>query len=384
MMMELILLVVLVAFAAATLVIIMRKGDAAVRPLLDRVEAAERSRDQMEARLRGELAQNRTELSATVKSFNDSLVTSVDRMVQTVDAKLTAIQSSNTQKLDEMRKTVDEQLSDVLGKRLGESFKQVSERLEQVHKGLGEMRTLAGNVDGLKRVLTNVKERGTWGEIQLGALLEQVLTIDQFGRNVITRPGSRDPVEYAVKLPGRDADGVVWLPIDAKFPKEDYERLMDAADKADAAALEEASKALETRIKQCAKDIKTKYVAPPATTDFAIMFLPTEGLYSEVLRRPGRVVPAGPTTLAAILSSLQMGFRTLAIERRSSEVWEVLSAVKTEFAAFGEAMEKAQKKIVEAGNVIEGVQVRKRAVEKRLKQVEVLPEADATRLLTGE
>ncbi|NLI46863.1 MAG: DNA recombination protein RmuC, partial [Acidobacteria bacterium] len=272
-----------------------------------------------------------------------------------VEQKLSQIQSDNATRLEEMRRTVDEKLQGTLEKRLGESFRQVSERLEQVYRGLGEMQALASGVGDLKRVLTNVKTRGIWGEIALGNLLEQILTPDQFAVNVATRPGSNERVEYAVKLPGRgDDENPVWLPIDAKFPKEDYERLQEAADAGDADGVARAAQQLETRIKAAARDIHEKYVSPPATTDFALMFLPTEGLYAEVLRRTGllealqrdlRVVVAGPTTIAAILNSLQMGFRTLAIEQRSSEVWKLLGAVRTEFGKFGDTLDKVKKKL---------------------------------------
>src|SRR5574343_976581 len=273
-----------------------------------------------------------------------------------VESRLGAIQADNAVKLDEMRKTVDEKLHATLEQRLGESFKLVSERLEQVHRGLGEMQTLAAGVGDLKRVLTNVKTRGTWGEVQLSALLEQLLTMDQFAANVPTRPGSSERVDFAIRLPGKDDGAVVWLPIDAKFPIEDYQRLLDAQEPA---AIEEAAKAIEVRLKNEARSIREKYVAPPHTTDFAVLYLPIEGLYAEALRRPGlaealqrdhRITLAGPTTLAAMLNSLQMGFRTLAIEQRSAEVWAVLGAVKTEFGKFGEALAHTRKKLDEASN----------------------------------
>ena len=268
--------------------------------------------------------------------LTESNVQKSDELRAAVDGKLKELQADNATKLEEMRRTVDEKLQGTLDKRLGESFKLVSDRLEQVHKGLGEMQTLANGVGDLKRVLTNVKTRGTWGEMQLGNLLEDILTPDQYARNVATKPNGRETVEFALKLPGRDEqDGkVVWLPIDAKFPKEDYERLVEASERGDAAAVEQAAKELEARVRSQARDIRDKYVAPPHTTDFGLLYLPTEGLYAEVLRRPGladsvqreqRVVIVGPTTLAALLNSLQMGFRTLAIQQRSSEVWKVLA-----------------------------------------------------------
>ena len=311
-----------------------------------------------------------------------------------VETKLTQIQTDNAAKLEEMRKTVDEKLQGTLEKRLGESFKQVSDRLEQVHKGLGEMQALATGVGDLKKVLTNVKTRGTWGEIQLGNLLEQVLTAEQYAQNVATKSGSAERVEFAVKLPGQDGDGnAVWLPIDAKFPKEDYERLMEAAERADAIGVEEAAKQLEVRIKLDAKNIRDKYLDPPNTTDFGILFLPTEGLYAEVLRRPGlteflqrefRVVVTSPNTLWAYLNSLQMGFRTLAIQKRSSEVWTLLGAVKTEFGKFGDVIEKVQKKIQEAGNAIDSAASKTKTIQRKLKTVQELPASDAAKLIPLE
>lgn len=315
-----------------------------------------------------------------------------DALRATMEARLKELQTDNTAKLEEMRRTVDEKLQGTLEKRLGESFKLVSERLEQVHAGLGEMKQLASGVGDLKRVLTNVKTRGTWGEMQLGVLLEQILTVDQYARNVSTRPGSREAVEFALKLPGRDEqDGkTVWLPIDAKFPKEDYERLVDASEKGDVAAVELAGRALEDRVRSQAREIRDKYIEPPHTTDFALLYLPTEGLYAEVLRRPGlvdslqrdcRIVLVGPTTLAALLNSLQMGFRTLAIQKRSSEVWKVLGAVKTEFGKFGDVLEKVKRKLDETGNTIEEAATRSRQLERKLKKVEALPAPEAAALL---
>jgi DNA recombination protein RmuC len=310
---------------------------------------------------------------------------------QTVEQRLGLLQQDNAARLEQMRQTVDEKLQGTLEKRLGESFKQVSERLELVHKGLGEMQTLATGVGDLKKVLTNVKTRGIWGEVQLGNLLEQVLTPDQYAANVACREGSADRVEYVIRLPGHDdANTEVWLPIDAKFPREDYERLLDAADRADAEGVELAARALEGRVKVFAKDVSSKYINPPRTTDFAILFLPTEGLYAEVLRRPGlmdvlqrdyRINLCGPTTLGALLNSLQMGFRTLAIQKRSSEVWEILGAVKTEFGKYGEVLDKVQKKLVEATVSIDQVNVRKRAIDRKLRTVAELPTNAAEQLL---
>jgi DNA recombination protein RmuC len=318
-----------------------------------------------------------------------------EHLRQAVEQRLAAIQADNAGKLEEMRKTVDEKLHATLEQRLGESFKLVGERLEQVHRGLGEMQTLAAGVGDLKRVLTNVKTRGTWGEVQLGALLEQILTAEQYGANVATRPGSGERVEFAIRLPGRgvgESDAPVWLPIDAKFPVEDYQKLLDAQDRADPVAAEEAGRALENRLKLEAKTIRDKYVEPPATTDFAILYLPIEGLYAEALRRPGltealqrdqRVTLAGPTTLAAMLNSLQMGFRTLAIEKRSSEVWNILGAVKTEFGRFGEALAHTRKKLEEASNSIDKAETRSRVLTRKLKSVEALPSEAAVQLLPG-
>ncbi|MEO8672808.1 MAG: DNA recombination protein RmuC [Tahibacter sp.] len=308
----------------------------------------------------------------------------------TLEARLKELQADNARQLEAMRVTVDEKLHATLETRLGESFKLVSERLEQVHRGLGEMQSLATGVGDLKRVLSNVKTRGTLGEVQLGALLEQLLTIDQYASNIATVPGSNERVEFAIRLPGRGDDVPVWLPIDAKFPREDYERLLDAQDRADVEAATAAANALERRIREEARRIRDKYLSVPATTDFAILFLPTEGLYAEVIRRPGlfealqrdlRVVVTGPTTLSATLSSLQMGFRTLAIERRSSEVWILLSAVKTEFGKFGGILDKAQKQIETVGRSLGEAGKRTRAIERKLRGVESLPAAQTTELL---
>jgi DNA recombination protein RmuC len=285
---------------------------------------------------------------------------------------------------------VDEKLTATLEQRLGESFKQVAERLEQVHKGLGEMHTLARDVGSLNRVLSNVKTRGVFGEVQLAALLEQVFTPDQYAANVETVPGSGARVEYALRLPGRDKDSTLWLPIDAKFPREDHERLLEAQERADVAAAEAAGRALENRFKLEAKTIRDKYIAAPHTTDFAILFVPTEGLYAEALRRAGlfeqlqrehKVMLAGPTTLLATLNSLQMGFRTLALEQRSAEVWEVLGAVKTEFAKFGDVLAKTKKKLDEASNTLVQAEVRSRAMARQLRTVEALPSDRAADLL---
>ena len=386
--------------------------------------------DRFERELRQELAQGRQEAANAARGDREEQSLSLSRLAQTLaaqlaqlgklqaqqlesfaqqlsrltnsneqrfeslrlalEARLAAMQSDNALKLEEMRRTVDEKLHATLEQRLGESFKLVSDRLEQVHRGLGEMQTLATGVGDLKRVLTNVKTRGTWGEVQLEALLDQLLTAEQYGKNVATRPDSPDRVEFAIRLPGlatgEDEQRPVWLPIDAKFPLEDYQRLLDAQERADPAALETAIKALEVRLRDEARKIRDKYVEPPYTTDFAILYLPTEGLYAEALRRPGlvdslqrdlRICIAGPTTLAALLNSLQMGFRTLAIERRSSEVWAVLGAVKTEFGKFGEALEVTRRKLEQASRSIESAGVRTRQIERKLKGVEALPVIEA-------
>jgi DNA recombination protein RmuC len=312
---------------------------------------------------------------------------------QAVEAKLTSIQADNAQKLEQMRATVDEKLSATLEQRLGESFKQVAERLEQVHKGLGEMQGLARDVGSLNRVLTNVKTRGSFGEVQLEALLADVFTTEQYGRNVATVPGSNERVEFAIRLPGHDDKGggaPVWLPIDAKFPREDYERLLDAQERADKEAVEISARAIENRLKFEARQIRDKYIAAPHTTDFGILFVPTEGLYAEALRRPGlvdvlqreyKVMLAGPTTLLATLNSLQMGFRTLALEKRSAEVWQVLGAVKTEFGKFGDVLGKVKKKLEDASTTIEAAEVRTRAMGRQLRGVESMPTRQAQDLL---
>jgi DNA recombination protein RmuC len=330
--------------------------------------------------------------SGQLKTLTDHNIQKLDRINETVEKKLTSIQEESGRKLDQMRATVDEKLHDTLEKRLGESFRIVSERLEQVHKGLGEMQNLAVGVGDLKKVLTNVKTRGTFGEIQLSSLLEQLLTREQFDENVATKKGSNARVEFAIRLPGRnDADGrAVWLPIDAKFPQEDYLRLVEAQEQGNPLLVEESSRQLERTVKEMARAICDKYLDPPETTDFGIMFLPTEGLYAEVLRRAGliellqreyKVVITGPTTLAALLNSLQMGFKTLAIEKRSSEVWTLLGAVKTEFARFGDVLAKTKKKLDEASSTIDAAAVRTRAIERKLKGVQELPAGEAARLM---
>jgi DNA recombination protein RmuC len=404
-----VVIALLVVIAMIQIFSLVRKVPVDLNPLQQALRSVEQSGERTERSVREEIAKNREEtaqafrqsreeLTGALKGVGDTLYQQSGLLTQTTDKKLDmlreaveqrlqAIQADNTKQLDQMRATVDEKLQGTLEKRLGESFKQVSERLEQVYKGLGEMQSLAAGVGDLKRVLTNVKTRGTWGEVQLGAMLEQVLTPDQYAANVAVKEGG-ERVEFAIKLPGRGEDEkeVVWLPIDAKFPVEDYQRLMDAQEKADAESAEGAAKQLEARIKQCAGDICGKYLNPPKTTDFGILFLPTEGLFAEVIRRTGlvefvqrecRVVIAGPTTLWALLNSLQMGFRTLAIEKRSSEVWNLLSAVKTEWTKYGDVLTKVQKKIHEASDTIEQAQTRTRAIGRKLKDVQELPASEA-------
>lgn len=353
---------------------------AALRGAQAQAEAMQRLADTM-----------REQLQALSKSNDQRLA----ELRLTVEQRLTAIQQDNEKKLEQMRATVDEKLHATLEQRLGESFKQVAERLEQVHKGLGEMQNLARDVGSLNRVLTNVKTRGVFGEVQLAGLLDQVFTPEQYASNVATLPSSSERVEFAISLPGQRKDDDIggkplWLPIDAKFPREDYERLLDAQERADAPAAEAAGKAIENRLRLEARTIREKYIAPPHTTDFGILFVPTEGLYAEALRRPGlveslqrehKVMLCGPTTLLATLTSLQMGFRTLALEKRSAEVWEVLGAVKTEFGKFGDVLAKARKKLEEAGNTLDAAEVRTRAMTRKLKTVEALPDDTAQQLL---
>jgi len=331
------------------------------------------------------------ELVGVTARLEESNRKELEAMRNRLEAQLKSLQEGNERKLEQMRQTVDEKLHSTLEKRLGESFKLVSERLEAVQRGLGEMQTLAAGVGDLKRVLTNVKERGTWGEYQLAAILEQILTPDQYEPRFHPREGA-EQVEYAVRLPGRGGpeEEPVWLPIDSKFPKEDYERLVDAASAGDGEGVKRATQALIGSIERCARDIRDKYINPPRTTDFAILFLPTEGLYAEVLRQPGlqdalqqkfHVLPTGPTTLAAILNSLRVGFHTLAIEKRSSEVWQVLAAVKAEFGKFGEVLEKVQDHLNLASKTLDKTAVRTRAMERKLRMVQDLPESEAARIL---
>ncbi|RKU01448.1 DNA recombination protein RmuC [Burkholderia sp. Nafp2/4-1b] len=364
--------------------------------------------DAMRESVQRQAQQAREEQTVALRLFGDTLNRQLTQLTEandrrigevraTLEQRLKEIETNNAAKLEEMRRTVDEKLHATLEQRLGESFKLVSDRLEQVHRGLGEMQTLAAGVGDLKKVLTNVKTRGTWGEVQLEALLEQMLTPDQYAKNVATVPKSSERVEFAIRLPGREAGSrdasPVWLPIDAKFPREDYERLIDAQERADAVAVEEAARALEARVRMEARTIAEKYVAPPHTTDFALLFLPTEGLYAEILRRPGltdllqrdyRVTVAGPTTLTALLNSLQMGFRTLAIEQRSSEVWQVLGAVKTEFGKFGDVLARTKAQLETVTRSIEAAEQRTRVMNRKLKQVEALPGDTAAGLLGAE
>jgi DNA recombination protein RmuC len=355
-------------------------------------EAARRELREELRSAREEARVSARELREEVTKSIDATQTSLDRVRATLDQRVRELQEGNERKLDAMRRTVDEKLHDTLEKRLGESFKLVSDRLDTVHKGLGEMQHLATGVGDLKRVLTNVKARGTWAEVQLGAILEQVLTPDQYDKNVCIRLDTAERVEFAVRLPGPldDPASCVWLPIDSKFPQEDWLRLQDASDQGDVAAVQAASDALIRTVRGSAKEIHDKYVHPPASTDFAIMFLATEGLFAEVLRHPSvvsdlqqqyRVVVAGPTTLAAILTSLRMGFQTLVVEQRAAEVWRVLGAVKTEFGKFGDVLDKVQRQLNTASRTIEETGQRSRAMEKKLRSAERLPDAEAAMVL---
>jgi DNA recombination protein RmuC len=367
-----------VGFVVAVFALLARRGTAGSgveAELVKRLEMIDRG-------LRDEFSRNREEAGAAAKNQREELTKSLESVRSIVDDRLRQLQDDNAKQIDKMRSTVDEKLQGTLEKRLGESFKLVSDQLEQVHQGLGAMQQLASDVGGLQRVLTNVKTRGGWSEWQLGVLLEEMLTRDQFATNIKTREDTDERVEFAIKLPGDENGAPVWLPIDAKFPMEHYERLATAQEKGDLTAVDAAMKTLETQLKRCAKDICEKYINPPKTTDFALMFLPSEGLYAEAIRRVGlvqnvqrdcRVTFVGPTTLAALLNSLQMGFRTLAIQKRSSEVWNLLATVKTEFGKFGEALSAVKEKIDQASRKIEDVDVRSRAITKKLRDVEELP-----------
>ena len=333
--------------------------------------------------------QLREEILKTIEEKSRTQQESINSLNNVIDKHLKQLQDSNEKKLEQMRQTVDEKLQSTLEKRLGESFKIVGEQLEAVQRGLGEMQNLATGVGDLKKVLTNVKTRGTWGEYQLGNILEQILTPDQYEKNVKPKENSDEIVEYAIRLPGHDNSSQIWLPIDSKFPQESYIRLKDATEKSDSEEIEKATNELIRSIEKSAKEISDKYISPPHTTDFAIMFLPTEGLYAEIVRQPGmfdnlqqyRVVVAGPTNLSAILSSLSMGFRTLAIEKRSSEVWKILSAVKTEFSSFGNVLLKVKTQLDRASGTIEKTTVRTRAMQRKLKDVEELPTEESTKIL---
>jgi DNA recombination protein RmuC len=374
--------VVVGAAVAGCFFFLTRRNRSDESELLQRLELLDRAQERAERMLREEMSRGREENATTAKTQRDELTASLESVRSIVDLRLKQLQEDNSKQIDKMRATVDEKLQGTLEKRLGESFKLVSDRLEQVHQGLGAMQQLASDVGGLQKVLSNVKTRGGWGEVQLGALLEQVLTSDQFARNVKTRQDSGEHVDFAIKLPGDENGAPVWLPIDAKFPTEDYQRLVAAQEAGDVAAIDAAMKSLETELKRGAKDICAKYINPPKTTDFALMFLPTEGLYAEAVRRVGlveqvqrdcRVVFAGPTTLAALLNSLQMGFRTLAIQKRSSEVWNLLAGVKAEFGKFGEALSTVKDKLDQAARKMEDVDVRSRALTRKLRDVEELP-----------
>ena len=368
----------------------------AARNLREEVSGGQKSSMDTLVKTIGEMRKSQSDqlgsIAQRIQELTASNTSGLETLRRTIDTQLKHLQESNEKKLDQMRQTVDEKLQSTLEKRLGESFKLVSERLEAVQHGLGEMQNLATGVGDLKRMLTNVKARGTWGEVQLSALLEQILTPDQYGKNVNIKDGSQESVEYAIRLPGGDdePESCVWMPIDSKFPQEDYLRLVESADAADADGVQKATAALIRSIHNSAKEIRDKYIDPPKTTDFAIMFLPTEGLFAEVLRQPGqvekiqqdyRIVIAGPTTLSAILNSLRVGFRTLAIEKRSSEVWKVLAAVKTEFGRFGDVLGRVKRQLKTASNTIDQTEVRTRAMERELRGVEKLPAEGTTEIL---
>jgi DNA recombination protein RmuC len=418
-----ILIILVAAVAVVSIILLKRSSHTELLKYESQLSSFEKNQERTERAIKDEIVHNRVDAEGNSKHLREEIINSMtkisgqqqnqldifskqlniltqtneqkmERMRETVENRLKLLQEDNTKKLEKMRETVDEKLHATLERRLGESFKLVSERLDLVHKGLGEMQTLASSVGDLKKVLANVKTRGTLGEIQLGNLLEQLLTKDQYEQNVATRKGSNERVEFAIKLPGRYATNgsEVWLPIDAKFPREDYERLIDANEHSNHELATEAIKHLESRIRNSAREIKEKYINPPYTTDFAIMFLPVEGLYAEVLRRPGlfeniqrdfRVVITGPTTLAALLNSLQMGFRTLAIEKRSSEVWALLGAVKTEFGRFGDLLDKTQKKLHEASNTIDDAARKSRTIERKLRNVQELPSSESIALLNN-
>ena len=404
----------LLALAVALVVVLVRTRPA--RATTERLDTLVAQNERLERELRAELSRMRGESSANLNHFAQTLQTQLASLAgvqserlstltqsneqrleavrATLEQRLDVLRNDNAQKLEQMRVTVDEKLHATLEQRLGESFKLVSDRLEQVHKGLGEMQSLATGVGDLKKVLTNIKTRGTWGEVQLENLLEQMLTPAQYEKNVVVRPGRSERVEFAIRLPGRgEQSAPCWLPIDAKFPLEDFQRLQDAQDRADVAAVDQYGKALEDRVRKQARDMREKYIEAPHTTDFALLYLPVESLYAEVLRRPGladtlqrehQVTLAGPTTLAAILNSLQMGFRTLAIEQRSGEVWRLLGAVKTDFSRFGDLLARTKKQLDSVSNTLADAEVRTRSIERKLRGVEALPEAESAQLLSQD
>jgi DNA recombination protein RmuC len=402
-----ILLIVLVALVLVNIVIgLRRKVSIDIKPQMKEVESSlvrfETSLEKMEKSIRDEFQRNRNEsnegarinreeLAKSMKSFEEKFSAGVKDLERTIEKNLRNIREDNEKQLGEMRRTVDEKLQTTLEKRLGESFKQVSERLEQVHKGLGEMQTIASGVGDLKKVLSNVKTRGVLGEYQLGNILEQILTNDQYSRNVATKKGSQANVEYAIKLPGKSTDEVVWMPVDSKFPIESYEILLEAYEKGNPEQIESAQKVLIRTVEGFAKDISEKYIDPPHTTDFGIMFLPVESLFAEVLRHPGlfetlqrthRITVTGPTTLSALLNSLQMGFRTLAVQKRSSEVWNVLGAVKSEFSKFSDHLSKVQKQLHTASGSLETLRVtRTNQIERKLRTVETLDSSESKEIL---
>ena len=395
--MELILIIImLILLVIGFVVLYLRAGRDSVdlTPLINKLDMLQNLQERTDRSVRDEIAkfreemktgahQERAELTVSLKSFSDSVEQKMTAVGQVVDEKLKQIQEDNTRQLDRMRETVDEKLHSTLEKRLGEAFKQVSERLEQVHQGLGDMRNLAADVGDLRKVLTNVKTRGTWGEVQLGALLEEILSPEQYAKNVKIKENSSELVEFAIKLPGKDdspADHVL-IPVDAKFPVEDYQRLLDAQEKADTTAADDAVRQLEASIKKAAKDISQKYIAPPRTTDFGIMFLPAEGLYAEVIRRTAlvqmlqreyHIVITGPTTFAALLNSLQMGFRALAIQKRSSEVWKVLGEVKSAFGRFGDTLDAVHKRLEQAANSVDDARKKSKTIQNKLRAVEII------------
>ncbi len=398
--MEIIILLGVILTAGLVFILFLRSKQGDIDSIKSLLENNEKNLERTERIVREDIAKNREELGNTLnifsESFNKQIATltqsneeKLERVREIVDQRLRSLQEENTEKLEKMRETVDEKLHSTLEKRLGESFKVVSERLEKVHQGLGEMQNLASGVGDLKKVLSNVKTRGILGEVQLENLLEQILTPDQYEKNVATKKGSRDAVEFAIKFSGKN-NNIVYLPIDSKFPTEDYERLQNAQDAVDIEGIEAASKALDARIKLEAKKIRDKYIDPPNTTDFGILFLPTEGLYAEILRHPGffemiqreyHITLAGPTTISAILNSFQMGFRTLAVEKRASEVWQLLGTVKTEFGKFGTILEKTHDKLKQASNNIETAARKSRTIERKLRDVQELPSGEKSSLV---